>query len=231
MASTANEAQRVRVRVWDWPTRLFHWSLAVCVVAAVVSAKIGGNALVWHLRFGVMVLALLVFRLAWGVAGGHWSRFASFVPTPGALKRYLRGEPRPGEHLDVGHSPTGALAVFALLGLLIVQVSTGLVADDEIATTGPLIRYVESATSALATTWHKTWGQWLLLLLVVLHLAAIVYYRAVRQRDLVSSMLHGDKFLDAPAPASRDDWRTHLRALILLGLGVAFALWVMAQGG
>jgi cytochrome b len=233
MGSTRSEvADGLRpVRVWDWPTRLFHWGLALCVVGAVVSAKVGGNAMAWHFRFGLAVLALLVFRLVWGVVGGRWSRFASFVHAPTTLLRYVRGRAGPQEQLDVGHSPTGALSVFALLGLLAAQVATGLVADDEIASTGPLIRFVESATSLAATSWHKSWGQWLLLGLVALHVAAIAYYRLAHRRDLVTPMLVGDKPLPRGVPASADHAGRWMLALIALSLGVALALWVQSQGG
>jgi cytochrome b len=165
------------------------------------------------------------------VVGGRWSRFASFVYAPGTVWRYLRGQSRPDELLDVGHSPAGALAVFALLGLLAAQVLTGLVADDEIASTGPLIRFVASATALAATSWHKTWGQWLLLGMVALHLVAIAVYRLVHRRDLVTPMLVGDKPLPPSVPASADHAGQWVLALIALSLGVAAALWVQAQGG
>ena len=223
--------ESVPVRVWDWPTRLFHWALVLCVAGSVVSAKVGGHAMEWHFRFGLAVLALLVFRLIWGVVGGRWSRFASFLYAPSTLLRYVRGQARPQEMLDVGHSPTGALSVFALLGLLAVQVATGLVADDEIANTGPLIRFVESATSLAATSWHKSWGQWLLLGLVGLHVAAIAVYRLVYRRDLVTPMLVGDKLLSPEVPASADHAGRWGLALVALSLGVAVAWWVRAQGG
>jgi cytochrome b len=233
MESTGNrDAEGLQpVRVWDWPTRLFHWALVLCVVGSVVSAKVGDSAMAWHFRFGLTVLALLVFRLVWGLVGGRWSRFASFLYAPGTLLRYLRGQAGPQDMLDVGHSPTGALSVFALLGLLAAQVATGLVADDEIASTGPLIRFVESATSLAATSWHKSWGQWLLLGLVALHVAAIAYYRLVHRRDLVTPMLVGDKPLPPGVPASADHAGRWMLALIALSLGVALALWVQSQGG
>ena len=187
MGSTRNEVTGgLRpVRVWDWPTRLFHWALALCVVGAVLTAKVGGNAMEWHFRLGLAVLALLVFRLLWGVVGGRWSRFASFIYAPGKVLRYLRGDHRPGDHFEVGHSPLGAFSVFALITLLLVQVGTGLISDDEIATTGPLNRYVASATGIAATGWHKGYGQWILLGLVALHIVAIVVYK-LRGRNLVT---------------------------------------------
>ena len=159
------------VRVWDLPTRTFHWLLAFLVIFSVVSAKIGGNAMVWHMRSGYAIFTLLAFRLVWGFAGGHWSRFRAFLYAPTTSLRYLRGESLPNEHHHVGHNPLGAGSVFALFGILAVQVASGLIADDEIATTGPLIKYVSSATSELATRWHKNYGQWIIVALVVLQSA------------------------------------------------------------
>ena len=79
------------VRIWDLPTRLFHWALAACIVGLVVTAKVGGEAMNWHFRLAYAVFTLLVFRLLWGLVGGHWSRFASFFPTPGRLARHFGG--------------------------------------------------------------------------------------------------------------------------------------------
>ena len=203
------------VRIWDLPTRLFHWALALTIVGSVVSAKIGGNAMVWHMRLGFVVLGLLVFRAVWGLIGGRWSRFASFIYSPLTILRYLRGRARPGELLDVGHNPLGSLSVFALLAFLAVQVSTGLVADDEIATVGPLNRFVSSATALLATGWHKTWGQWILLTLVATHIGAIAFYVMVKKHTLVRPMIGGDKLLAPNTPASIDYLRTRLLALVV----------------
>lgn len=218
------------VRVWDLPTRLFHWLLAACVIGSVTSAKVGGNAMVWHFRFGYVVFGLLAFRMIWGLIGGRWSRFASFVPTPGRLRRYLGGRPEPGEWLDVGHNPLGSLSVLAMLALLAAQVATGLVADDEIASVGPLNRCVASATAAVATGWHKNWGQWLLLALIVLHVAAIVAYRVRRGLDLVRPMLVGDKTLPHGTPASADSAAHRLLALVIAALCGAAVGWVVSLG-
>ena len=118
MSSPPAESALRFVRLWDLPTRLFHWLLTLTVVGSVASGLIGGNAMVWHVRLGRGVLALLAFRLAWGFVGGHWSRFAAFVYGPRSVIAYLRGEAGPGGRYDIGHSPVGALSVWALLGLL-----------------------------------------------------------------------------------------------------------------
>ncbi len=158
MSEASSAPASVRVRVWDLPTRLFHWLLAACVIGAVISAKIGGNAMVWHMRLGYAVLALLLFRLVWGLVGGRWSRFASFIYGPAAYWRYLSGRARAEDQFEVGHNPLGALSVFAMLAWLALQVGSGLIADDEIAITGPLVRFVSIETSLSWTAHHKTWG-------------------------------------------------------------------------
>jgi len=219
------------IRVWDLPTRVFHWVLAGCVVGSVASAKIGGNAMLWHMRLGYVVFTLLAFRLVWGLIGGRWSRFASFISPPTAVLRYLRGDSRDDEHHDVGHSPLGAFSVFALLGLLALQVATGLVADDEIATTGPLVAFVSGRASGLATAWHKAWGQWMIISLVVLHMCAIAFYLVRRRRNLVHPMIVGDKPLPAGVPASDDRAASRGLAALTLTLCAAGVAWVVSLGG
>jgi len=219
------------VRVWDLPTRLFHWMLAACVICSIVSAQIGGNAMAWHFRFGYVVFTLLAFRLVWGLIGGRWSRFANFVYAPATVVRYVRGQHGAGEHLDVGHNPLGAFSVFALLALLALQVGTGLFADDEIANTGPLIKFVSGSTSLALTKWHKLFGQWLIIALIVLHIGAIVFYRTRKKVDLIGPMIHGDKPLAHHVPASADSRRTRAIALVLVALCAGLVTWVVTLGG
>jgi cytochrome b len=212
------------VRVWDLPSRLFHWGLAAAVVGLVATAKTG--AMDWHFRLGYAVMALLVFRLVWGFVGGRWSRFSSFVYAPGSVLAYLRGRAHP-DHL-VGHNPLGAASVFALLAVLLAQVATGLVSDDAITFTGPLAALVPGSWSSAATGWHKGPGQWLLIALTALHVVAVLFYAAVKRVRMVRPMLSGDRAL-APghaAPPSRDDGRSRLLALVLFALSAGLAAWV-----
>ncbi len=218
-----------KVRVWDLPTRVFHWVLALCVVGAIVSAKVGGNAIEWHMRLGCAVFALLAFRILWGLVGGRWSRFAAFVYAPGTLWRYLRGASRPGEHHDVGHSPLGALSVFALLAILAIQVGTGLFADDEIATTGPLNKYVASSTGLALTSWHTGWGKTLVIGLALLHVGAVLWYIVAKKRTLVRPMWSGDKDLPAGVPASADGAAARLFALVLFAACAGGVAWVVTR--
>lgn len=212
-----------RLRVWDLPTRLFHWALALCFAGLMITGTVGGAAMTFHFRFGYATLALLLFRFVWGLVGGRWSRFSSFWFSPAATLAYLKGRNLAVER--VGHNPLGALSVWALLAFLTAQVATGLVSDDEISFAGPLTHLVSNATVALATSYHANVGKFILLALVLLHLAALVYYTH-RKHRLVSAMIHGDKLLDTAAQPSRDDVFTRLLALFIVALCAAAAYWV-----
>ena len=207
-----------KVRVWDLPTRVFHWALVLGLLGLAISGTIGGNAMVWHFRLGYGVLTLLLFRLVWGLVGGRWSRFGAFIYTPQTVIAYLKGRGKP-EH-SVGHNPLGAGSVFAMLAVLLAQVGSGLFSDDDIAFAGPLTRFVSNATVSLATNYHKNIGKWVILALVLLHIAAIVFY-LWRKHNLVGAMLHGDKELIADVPDSRDDALSRISAVVVLGICAA----------
>lgn len=201
------------VRVWDAPTRLFHWALVLCFVGLVVTSQVGGMAMDWHFRFGYGVLTLLLFRAVWGLLGGYWSRFSTFLVGPSRIWPYLQGRGKPQD--EVGHNPLGALSVLAMLVFLAMQVATGLMSDDEIAAAGPLTSFVSSAWVSNATYYHKEVGKFMLLGLVVLHLGAIAFYYFRKQENLVKPMITGDKSLDFAATSARDAWPERRRAALV----------------
>jgi cytochrome b len=219
------------VRVWDLPTRLFHWLLAAAVISQVITGTIGGAAMTWHFRGGYCVFTLIVFRIVWGLVGGHWSRFANFLYGPSSVLRYVRGQPLSGDLFHVGHNPLGSASVFAMLAMLAIQVATGLVADDEITNVGPLNRYVSTAFGLSMTAWHKGPGIALILALVILHVAAIVFYTWRKGHDLVRPMVGGDKLLVGAVPASADDRLTRVRALAIALACAALVAAVVKLGG
>ncbi len=178
---------KVTIHIWDLPHRLFHWLLAVSVVAAYITAKIGGELIDWHGRLGIFILGLLVFRLIWGFIGSTHSRFSTFFPTFSRITAYLKGQWQ-----GIGHNPLGAISVIALLTAVAVQVGTGLFANDDIAFEGPLFDYIDKDFSDKLTGLHST-TFYILLGFVVLHLIAIVFYRFVKKTNLVKPMLTGKK--------------------------------------
>lgn len=218
-----------KIRVWDLPTRLFHWALVACIVGLTVTGYTGGGAMEWHARIGYAVLTLLLFRLVWGVVGGHWSRFSSFIYSPRSVMNYLRGRAHP-DHL-IGHNPLGASSVFAMIVVLLAQIATGLVGDDETAFTGPLNRFVQSSKGLAATWYHKEVGQWLLLTLVLLHVGAVLYYLMRRKDNLIQPMIDGDKAVTHAAPESRDTAGTRILAAGVLAGCAGVVAWLVSLGG
>lgn len=205
-----------KVRVWDAPTRWFHWLLTTAMIALIVTANVGGSAMVWHFRLGYAVLALLLFRLTWGVFGGHWSRFSAFLYSPRDVIKYLRG--MSGREQRVGHNPVGALSVYALLGISMLQGVSGLFSDDEIFNTGPFAHLVSGDWVSTATWYHKDIGQYVLMALVGLHVTAIFFYWFRKKENLVQPMLTGDKLLEFPAPSSSDSAADRIKALVILSI-------------
>jgi len=121
--------------------------------------------------------------------------------------------------------------VFAMLLVLLAQVGTGLLADDEIAFTGPLNRFVKGSTGLAATWYHKAVGQWLVIALVVLHVAAIIWYLKKKRENLVRPMVVGDKEVAAPVEPSRDDAASRVVALVVLAVCAAGVAWLVSLGG
>jgi cytochrome b len=205
--------------IWDLPIRIFHWLLAASVIGAVVSAKIGGNMMVWHGRLGALILGLLVFRIAWGLWGSDTARFASFVRGPQAIGAYLKGVWH-----GIGHNPLGALSVLAMLTVLLFQAVSGHFAHDDIAFRGPLANMVEQHMRDEATRLHHLAAN-LVYVLVALHLLAIVFYARVKKHNLVLPMLTGK------GPSTGSSNRGGGRVGLVLALALAgLAVWA-GQGG
>lgn len=205
-----------RVRIWDLPTRVFHIVLALAVAGLVATGEVGGNALQIHFLLGYLILVLVIFRLIWGVVGGHWSRFVNFVPSPTRLLAYVQSL-RVKQAVDhIGHNPLGALSVLAMLFLLLLQVLSGLMSDDDISNTGPWAVLVPADWVALATQYHGDIGKVLLIILISLHVATVLYYKHLKNEDLITPMITGDKILPNQTPHSRDTVTSWLFALSIL---------------
>lgn len=206
----------VTVKVWDLPTRLFHWVLVALMVALFVTGQFGKLDI--HMVLGPAVLALVLFRILWGFIGSPTSRFSHFVRGPAAVREYILAARR-GHVRSVGHNPLGAYSVLALLAVLLVQTTSGLFASDDIVTDGPLTHLVSSKTVALLSTIHRLSFK-LMLALLALHLGAVAYYKLVKQDDLVRAMVTGNK----QVPQGIEGTRFVNPLLALAALAVAAAV-------
>lgn len=210
-----------RIRLWDLPTRIFHWSLVLCVLAAIITGKLGGNAMVWHGRIGLVIVGLITFRLVWGLNGPTYARFAQFLPTPRRVFAYLGGRWQ-----GIGHNPLGALSIFAMLAILAALLATGIAGNDDIAFRGPLFELAGKDSSDRLIGWHRKLTS-VLILLLVLHLLAIAYYSRLKRENLVRPMLTGWK--DVPAPLATPTRGGGPRAFVL-ALALALAAVYTASG-
>lgn len=221
-----------RVEVWDLPVRVFHWAIVVLVVGAFVTAKLGKMDL--HLWCGASILALVLFRLAWGFLGNRHARFIGFAYGPLAGLRYLRDWLRPARDPArrhyLGHNPVGGWMVFVLLALLLWQATIGLFANDDILFDGPLRKYVSDATSATLTSWHKR-GEWVFYVLIGLHVLAVLGYLVLHHENLIRPMVTGRKTVepgirpaDATSGGLEDEATAGRSSLVLALLVLAIAL-------
>jgi cytochrome b len=204
--------------VWDLPIRLAHWLLVGLICFSWWSAE--NDHVDWHIWSGCAILTLLIFRLLWGFVGSSTARFSNFVRGPKAVAGYLKGQ-----WTGIGHTPLGALSVIALFGAVAIQVSLGLISQDEDGRyTGPLYRLVSSDTSDKAREIHELWFN-VILGLIALHIAAIIFYR-LRGKHLTKAMITGRAAIDREAaPMRRGKWWV---ALICLAVAFGITRWVIA---
>ncbi|MBV8048847.1 MAG: cytochrome b/b6 domain-containing protein [Paludibacterium sp.] len=217
------------VAVWDLPTRLFHWGLVGLFAGMWYTGSQGGDWLRYHIWCGEGVAVLLLFRMIWGFFGSQTARFSDFLPRPGVIRRYLRGQL--SEHQLPGHNPLGGLMVLALILVLVCQVATGLFASDvdSYLYNGPLAHLIDAARSESVTDVHKTLFN-LILLMVGVHVAAVLYHRVFKRHHLIGAMLSGRKAFDGEvAPLYFAPLRLALISL-LVSAGVVLALVVGAGG-
>lgn len=204
MSRNAPEQQDLRlVRLWDPGTRLFHWALALFVATSWYLGKFGPGIMTLHFYSGYAIIGLLGFRLVWGLFGPWPARFWDFIYAPRTVIDYLSGMTARRPSFWPGHNPVGAASVFLLLGALGLQAYTGLYADPEdFINAGPLVAGAEPAKVGWATKTHQTLPP-IILLLVLLHLGAIAYYKLWKGENLVTSMITGRKVVRGPVPEDR----------------------------
>ncbi|GAA0422509.1 cytochrome b/b6 domain-containing protein [Cocleimonas flava] len=176
------------VKIWDSPTRLFHWLLVILFGFMWYSGETG-NYLDLHMKSGMLILSLILFRLIWGFIGSTSSRFSNFISPVGAIKHALTLFKRDPE-VNAGHNPLGGLMVIAMLVMLALQAGVGLFSSDLVLTEGPLFNLVDEETAEEMTDYHYL-GFEILLYLTGLHVAAIVFYRIVKRTNLVKPMITG----------------------------------------
>jgi cytochrome b len=217
----------IRVMVWDLPTRLFHWLLVIFVIASFVTAKIGGLSMQYHEWSGFAILTLLLFRLAWGFMGSRESRFSTFIKGPSSVVRYAANLMQPDTPRYLGHNPLGGWSIVAMLLSLFLQAGTGLFANDDIFTTGPLYALVSKEISDSITRIHN-YNQGILLLLISVHVLAVFFYLLFKRENLITPMITGIKHWRGSATQGVQS-RTWVAVLITaIAAGLVYLIKVIA---
>ena len=224
-----SDAPLTKVPVWDWPTRAFHWILVVLIIVAWYSAKFAENAMDYHMRAGIGIIGLVLFRILWGFVGGEHARFASFLRGPGTVLRYAGEMLRPNSPRHLGHNPMGAWSVVAMLLCLAVQAGTGLFANDDISTEGPLYRLVSKETSDFMTRIHH-FNINILYVLIGVHLAAIFFYLLKKGENLIRPMITGSKDWH-DAAAGKNARGSSITAIVLIIVVAAVVYYVVKKPG
>ncbi|SHK24661.1 Cytochrome b [Roseomonas rosea] len=218
---------RVRVKVWDGWIRLVHWGVAALVGFSWWSAETG--RLDWHILSGEVILALLLFRLAWGVVGSDTARFSRFLRSPLQGLRHLRHLHRREPDTEIGHNAAGGWMVLVLLALLLAQAVSGLFTDDGILARGPLARSVPPDMADAARSLHFIAFD-LILIAVGLHILAVLAYAVLKRQDLVRPMVTGFKRLPSAMAARAPRMGSLWLALILLALAAGVVGAIARQG-
>lgn len=186
-----NEPMKYWIKIWDLPIRLFHWSLAISFIVSVLSIEVYDNIEV-HFISGLIIFALIIFRIIWGFLGTSTAKFSSFYPSLSSAYRYIKTKNKTD---TIGHSPIAAFAVYALLLALFVQSFSGMFSDDDIYFTGPLNRFANTDMVSTMSVVHFYTSK-LLFILVALHLIAIAWYFFKKKENLIKPMITGGKEVD-----------------------------------
>ena len=208
--------------IWDIPLRLFHWLLVIAIVGAIITGQNG--FWFWHEKFGLAVLGLLLFRLIWGVIGGHHACFANFRLAPASVIAYFKQRRQTLFRRDpthaAGHSPFGAWATVLILAVLLALALSGNMANNGILYEGPIARLLAgtdgiATVSDLATEVHESL-EGVLFFVIALHLIAIVSYRLLWGIRLLPAMTRGITDTTLPAMTKPDYWIHQISGIVML---------------
>lgn len=220
-----------RVKVWDLAVRLGHWLIAALVLGAFLTSE-EDESTPLHVRLGLAVLGLVVFRVVWGFVGSTHARFRDFVRAPRDVlayaREYVRG--RAGHH--VGHNPLGGAMVVALLGTLVVVTVTGVITYLGPEWGGPLDGVLTKQGAHAVKEVHEA-AAWALPVLVAFHVLGVLLSSFLEKQNLVKGMFTGWKRGDAsaveePSFAAR---AAGFVAAVALGIGVVLLVWKVMPVG
>lgn len=215
--------EKHKVKIWDSPTRIFHWALVINIIAAWYTIE---NRLIdLHQIAGYSLMGLIIFRVFWGIIGSTTSRFTFFITSPLTAFTYLKLSLQQKLHHEVGHNPAGGWMVLIMLIILSTQVITGLFANDDLGFSGILSDYVKKETSDFLTQIHQLNFD-ILIGIIWIHLVAVFFYVLVKKDNLIKAMFTGTKNISSPI-TDKLHFSTSLLALLFFSIISVFIIWLI----
>ena len=208
------------MKIWDLPTRLYHWMQALLFTLVALSGFNGGGP---HITFGLALFSLLLWRLAWGILGSETSRFSQFIHSPRVVLSYLKGN----YSAKPGHNPVGGLMVFALITMLITQCLSGLALAGWFDSFSFLEGVLNEQFYYMVEGVHLFVAK-SLVLLVAIHLAAILIYK-LRKKPLVLAMITGKQRNQIPTQSNTLEFASNLKALVLFVAALSVTIAIVAS--
>ena len=199
-----------RSLVWDVPTRVFHWSLALSFAGAYLTAETEHYRDI-HVGLGYVFFGLILFRLIWGLVGSHYARFSNFSFKPSEVIAYVKSLLAKQPTHYVGHNPAGSVAIYLLLALGLMIGVSGILLYWEVGGEEAFEELHEIAANGM-------------LAVVLVHIAGVFVSSLLHKENLVRAMLTGYKQTESNTP----DVRPYLGlGLLLLAAIVGFLIFYL----
>lgn len=221
-----NSNMKSHYLIWDLPIRLFHWLLVLTFSASWITAELGSEYMQYHIYCGYFMLFLISFRLIWGVLGTKHAKFLNFFPTRARLRTYLKSFSSDGDKNAPGHNPLGAVMVLVMLLLLLAQAVSGLFITDDVFSSGPYYGVLDGSWEKLANRLHDVCFT-LLQICIALHIAAIIFYKLAKNKNLVVPMFSGKKQSEDVKPEDEIKSSKLISALLIAAIVAGFIYWLV----
>jgi cytochrome b len=227
LAEAEPSAPAGTVRAWDLWTRAFHWLLVLLIVSAYCTRRfLDDPTLYWHRVNGYAVLALLLFRLLWGLFGSSTSRFAAFFPWPAPALRYGLGLIRGKSPHYLGHNPLGGALILVMLLAVVAQAAAGLFTSDDVLAQGPMVDHASDWLVGRMSAYHAK-GFWIILALAAMHICANLFYQFVKKDRLITAMVTGVKPAIVYVDQQQAKFAPPLRAVACLAASIVIVVTVV----
>ena len=238
LTGESSENIKKPIKTWDIWIRLSHWLLVILVSLCYYTAEIGGLTFTFpgtsviianmeiHLWSGLIILTILIFRILWGFVGSETSRFLIMLNTAFNVYEYIKGLPRNNARFYIGHNPAGAIFVFLIIAALLIQASTGLFSQDDsfFPISGPLANFISDDYSNRITKFHKLWWENVIIVMIIIHIFANIFYLIIKKQNLIPAMFTGKRLVPKNYEVKEFKFESNKLAIIILIFAIGLVI-------